>query len=132
MIAGLEVARKAVVCEGHNDPLPQKCGSVNIITKVPLEGYILLDNYFVIRLYHTILTDDLSIMTVVLGDGQAFLNINTTSVAASWLPLWGLPTLAGCVHDATGVVMGATGQAFLLPLAEHLAGMHTWVPLPHN
>lgn len=28
--------------------------------------------------------------------------------------------------------MGATGQAFLQPLAQHLAGVHAWVPLPHN
>lgn len=40
--------------------------------------------------------------------------------------------MAGCVHDAAGVVMGATGQTFLQPLAEHLAGVHAWVPLPHN
>lgn len=28
--------------------------------------------------------------------------------------------------------MGAAGQALLQPLAQHLAGGHTWVPLPHD
>lgn len=28
--------------------------------------------------------------------------------------------------------MGATGQALLKPLAQHLAGGHTRVPLPHD
>lgn len=93
---------------------------------------VLLDKHFISRLDHTILTDDLGITTVVAGNGKAFLDVNATSVAAAWLPLWGLPTLAGCVHDAAGVVMGAAGQALLQPLAEHLAGVHAWVPLPHN
>lgn len=88
--------------------------------------------YCISRPDHAILTDDLSIAAVVTGNGKAFLDVNATSVAASWLPLWGLPTLAGCVHDATGVVVGAAGQALLQPLAEHLAGVHAWVPLPHH
>lgn len=78
------------------------------------------------------LTDDLGITLVVSGHGKAFLHVDTTSVAASWLPLWGLPALAWGVHDATGIIMGATGQAPIQPLAQHLAGRHTWVPLPHN
>lgn len=85
-----------------------------------------------IRVYHTILTDDLGIAAIVPGNGKAFLDVNTTPVAASWLPLWGLPALAGRIHDAAGVVMGAAGQAFFQPLAEHLAGVHARVPLPHN
>lgn len=78
------------------------------------------------------LTDNLSITSIVSGNREAVLNIDATPVAASWLPLWGLPALAGCVHDATGIIMGATGQALLQPLAQHLAGRHTWVPLPHD
>lgn len=87
---------------------------------------------FTPEINQTKLTDNLSIASVVSGNGKAFLNVDTAPVAASWLPLWGLPALAGCVHDATGIVMGATGQALLQPLAQHLAGRHTWVPLPHN
>lgn len=78
------------------------------------------------------LTDDLSIASDVTGNSNAFLNVDTASVAAPWLPLWGFPALAGCVHDATGIIMGATGQALLQPLAQHLAGRHAWVPLPHD
>lgn len=78
------------------------------------------------------LTDNLSIASVVSGYSKAFLNVDTASVAASWLPLWGLPALAGCVHDAAGVIVGATGQALLKPLAQHLAGGHAWVPLPND
>lgn len=78
------------------------------------------------------LTDNLSIAFVVSGNRKAFLDVDTAPVAASWLPLRGLPALAGCVHDATGVIVGATGQALLQPLAQHLAGRHARVPLPHN
>lgn len=78
------------------------------------------------------LTDDLSITSIVSGDGKAFLNVDTAPVAAAWLPLWGLPALAGGVHDTAGVVRGAAGQTLLLPLAQHVASRHTWVPLPYN
>lgn len=78
------------------------------------------------------LTDDLSVTFTVPGHRKAFLNVDPAPVAASWLPLWGLPALAGGVHDAAGIIMGATGQTLVQPLAQHLAGRHTWVPLPHN
>jgi len=78
------------------------------------------------------LTDDLSFADAVTGNRKAFLNVDAASVAAPWLPLRGLPALAWCVHDATGIIMGATGQALLQPLAQHLAGGHAWVPFPHD
>lgn len=120
----------------------QQSYTVNIITKLHNKHEDICVNkntlhYFSLRSYsfsaiQTKLTDNLSVTSVVPGNWKAILNVDPAPVAASWLPLWGLPALAGCVHDATGIFVGATGQALLQPLAQHLAGGHAWVPLPHN
>lgn len=84
----------------------------------------------------TLLTYDLgvayNVTSSVSGGWDALLQVDASTVAAAGLPDGGLPALAGGVHDAAGVEMGAGGQAILQPLAQLLTGWHTGVPLAHH
>lgn len=79
-----------------------------------------------------ILTHDLGISVVVSTIGCAFLQVDSTPVAATWPPLGWLPALAWCGHDSTGVALGTGRQTILKPLAEHLTCRHARIPLTHN
>lgn len=78
------------------------------------------------------LTHDLCIAVAVSNGGRALLSVDSAPVTATLLPLGRFPALAGGHHDAAGVSVGTGRQAIFQPLAQHLAGRHTRVPLSHD